>query len=192
MHNEKTNMGDTCSVTVGRGATHSEGVQMHGRYDVVCHGADGVLKWEDSIDNLVTVTGKMLTLTGALTNAAQGAAFMGLKGTGTESVDDTQVSHATWLEVGSTNAPSYTSPRKTITWAAAANATPSATITPTTVQVFSMTGSGTVAGCFINVGGTSAILNTTGTLFSAGDFTAGSKTVTSGDTLSVTYTATTA
>jgi hypothetical protein len=192
MHSEKTNMGDTCSVSVGRGASHDEGVQMHGRYDVVCYGADGVVKWEEVIENLVTVTGKMLTLTGALTNTAQGAAFMGLKGTGTASVDDTQATHATWLEVGSTNAPSYTSPRKTITWASAVNATPSATITPTAVQVFAMTGSGTVAGCFINVGGTSAILNTTGTLFSAGDFTAGSKTVTSGDTLSVTYTATAA
>jgi hypothetical protein len=51
-----------------------------------------------------------------------------------------------------------------------------------------MTGSGTVAGAFINVGGTSAIDNTTGILFSAGDFTAGSKTVTSGDTINVTYT----
>jgi hypothetical protein len=40
-----------------------------------------------------------------------------------------------------------------------------------------MTGSGTVAGAFINVGGTSAIDNTTGVLFSAGDFTAGAKVV---------------
>jgi hypothetical protein len=53
-----------------------------------------------------------------------------------------------------------------------------------------MSGSGTVAGCFINVGGSATKDNTTGTLFSAGDFTAGSKTVTSGDTLSVTYSAT--
>ena len=51
-----------------------------------------------------------------------------------------------------------------------------------------MTGSGTVAGAFINVGGSSTIDSTTGVLFSAGDFTAGSKTVTSGDTINVTYT----
>jgi hypothetical protein len=37
-------------------------------------------------------------------------------------------------------------------------------------------------------GGTIALDNTTGTLFSAGNFTAGSKTVTSGDTINVTYT----
>jgi hypothetical protein len=51
---------------------------------------------------------------------------------------------------------------------------------------------GTVAGCFINIGGSATIDDTTGTLFSAGDFTAGSKTVTSGDTLNVSYTATAA
>jgi hypothetical protein len=54
--------------------------------------------------------------------------------------------------------------------------------------VFSMTGSGTVTGAFINIGGSATIDNTTGTLFSAGNFTAGSKTVTSGDTINVTYT----
>jgi hypothetical protein len=55
-----------------------------------------------------------------------------------------------------------------------------------------MTGSGTIAGCFINLSGSATIDNTTGVLFSAGDFTAGSKTVTSGDTLSVSYSATAA
>ena len=55
-----------------------------------------------------------------------------------------------------------------------------------------MTGSGTVAGCFVNVGGNSAIDNTTNTLFSAGDFLGGSKVVGIGDTISVTYTATAA
>jgi hypothetical protein len=51
-----------------------------------------------------------------------------------------------------------------------------------------MTGSGTVWGAFINVGGSTAIDNTTGVLFSIGAFTAGPKTVTSGDTINVTYT----
>ena len=113
---------------------------------------------------------------------------MGLKGTGTALVGDTQASHGSWLEVGATNAPTYTAPRKTPTWSAAS----AGSISPTVAQVFSITGSGTIAGCFINVNGTSTIDNTTGTLFSAGDFTGGSKTVTSGDTLSVTYTATAA
>lgn len=188
MYSEKTNIGDISSASVGRGAGHTEEVTMHGRYHVVCHGADGVLKWEEVIENLVTTVGKTLTITGALTNAAQGVSYMGLKGTGTAVVGDTQASHGSWLEVGTANLPTYTAPRKTPTWGTAV----AGAISPTAVQVFAMTGSGTVAGCFINVGGTSAIDNTSGTLFSAGDFTGGSKTVTSGDTLSVSYTATAA
>ena len=186
MSNEISNIGDICSATVGRGASHIEGVEMHGFYHVVCHGPDGAFKWEDTIDNVVTTVGKNLTITGALTNAAQGISYMGLKGTGTAVVGDTQASH-TWLEVGAANAPTYTSPRKTPTWGTAS----AGAISPTAGQVFAMTGSGTVAGCFINVGGSSVIDNTTGTLFSAGDF-ASSKTVTSGDTLTVSYTATAA
>jgi len=188
MYSEKTNIGDICAASVDRGAGHHESVEMHGHYHVVCHGADGEIKWEDEINNIVTTVGKTLTITGALTNTAQGIAYMGLKGTGTALVGDTQASHGSWLEVGATNAPTYTAPRKIPTWSAAV----SGSISPTAAQVFAMTGSGTVAGCFLNVNGTSAIDNTTGTLFSAGDFTGGSKPVTSGDTLSVTYTATAA
>ena len=188
MSNEISNIGDICSATVERGASHIEGVEMHGFYHVICHGADGVVKWEDDVENLVTTVGKNLTITGAVTNTAQGVSYMGLKGTGTALVGDTQASHGSWLEVGTTNLPTYTAPRKTPTWSAAS----AGSISPTAAQVFAMTGSGTVAGCFLNVNGTSAIDNTTGTLFSAGDFTGGSKTVTSGDTLSVSYTATAA
>ena len=188
MSNETTNIGDISSASVGRGAGHNESVEMHGHYHVVCHGADGAVKWEDDIENLVTTVGKTLTITGAVTNTAQGVSYMGLKGAGTAVVGDTQASHGSWLEVGATNLPTYTAPRKTPTWSAASAGSSS----PTAAQVFAMTGSGTVAGCFLNVNGTSAIDNTTGTLFSAGDFTGGSKTVTSGDTLSVTYTATAA
>ena len=187
MSNETTNIGDISSASVGRGAGHNESVEMHGHYHVVCHGADGVLKWEDDIENIVTTVGKTLAITGAVTNTAQGVSYMGLKGTGTALVGDTQASH-TWLEVGTANAPTYTAPRKTPTWSAAV----SGSISPTAAQVFTITGSGTIAGCFLNVNGTSTIDDATGTLFSAGDFTGGSKTVTSGDTLSVTYTATAA
>jgi len=186
MHKEKTNMGDICSASVQRGAGHHEGVEMHGFYHVECHGLDGKLKWAEDIDNLVTTVGKNSTMDTILGNVAAGAVVMGLKGTGTAVVGDTQASHATWLEVGLANAPTYTAPRKTPVFSAAA----AGAKTTSSVVLFTMTGSGTVAGCFINIGGSATIDNTSGVLFSAGDFSAGSKTVTSGDTLSVTYTAT--
>lgn len=188
MFSEKVKMADSCDATVVRGASMKEDQSISGYYVVECHGADGQLKWKDDIHNLVTTIGLNLTMDTVLGNAAAGAVVLGLKGTGTPALGDTQASHATWNEVGGTNAPSYTGNRQTPTFSAAV-AGAKATSTP---LVFSMTGSGTVAGCFINIGGSATKDNTTGTLFSAGDFTAGSKIVTSGDTLSVSYTATAA
>jgi hypothetical protein len=180
----KMTMADSCDASVARNGSHEETMSINGYYKVQCHDAGGNLKWEDEIHNLVTTVGKNMALTGTLTNAAQGAAIMGLKGTGTAVVADTQASHASWLEVGLANAPTYTAPRKSVTFATAA----SGSITSTGTYQFAITSSGTVAGCFINVGGTTTIDNTTGVLFSAGDFSS-SKTVANTDTLTVTYTA---
>lgn len=185
---EKVNMADVSDATVIRGANHTEATSITGYYTVECFDANNNLKWKDNIHNLVTTVGKNKTMDTVLGNTAAGAVVMGLKGTGTAAVGDTQASHATWSEVGGTNAPAYTGNRPTPSFSAAsagAKAT-SAAVT------FSMTSSGTVVGCFINIGGSATKDDTTGTLFSAGDFTAGSKTVTSGDSLSVTYTATAA
>jgi hypothetical protein len=188
MFTEKVQMADVCAATVDRGASHSEATSISGYYTVECRDAQGNFKWKDDIHNLVTTVGKNLTMDTIFGNVAAGAVVMGLKGTGTPDVADTQASHGTWNEVGLANAPTYSGNRKTPTFGAAAGGV----IATSSAVVFSMTGSGTVAGCFINIGGSATIDNTTGTLFSAGDFTAGSKTVTSGDTLSVTYSATAA
>ena len=188
MFNEKVQMADSCDASVIRGASHSEATSISGYYVVECFGSDGALKWKDDIHNLVTTVGKNLTMDTVLGNVAAGAVVMGLKGAGTPDVADTQASHVTWLEVGLANAPTYSGNRKTPTFSAASGGSK----TTSSAVVFTMTGSGTVAGCFINIGGSATIDDTTGTLFSAGDFTAGSKTVTSGDTLNVSYTATAA
>ena len=166
---------DSCDASVTR--------KTGGYYYVECRDEQGNLKWEDEIHNLVTTVGLNLTCDTILGNSAAGAVVMGLKGTGSANIADTQASHAGWLEVGGANAPTYSGNRKTPTFGAAVGGVKATS----TAVVFSMTGSGTVAGCFINIGGSATKDDTTGTLFSAGDFTAGSKTVTSGDTLSVTY-----
>ena len=184
---DKAKIGDSVDATVTRNAGQQDNVVTSGVYSAECFAADGSLKWSDTFHNLTTNVGRASLLDAYLGNAAAGAIVMGLKGTGTAVVADTQASHASWLEVGATNAPTYSGTRKTPTFAAATVANPSVKATATAV-VFTMTGAGTVAGAFINVGGSSTIDNTTGILFSAGDFTAGSKTVTSGDTINVTYT----
>jgi hypothetical protein len=163
----------------------SDEMAINGTYHAVCYGADGQVKWEAPIENLVTTVGKNLTLDTILGNSAAGAVVMGLKGVGSANVADTQASHAGWLEVGGANAPTYAGNRPTPSFSSAAAASKA---TSSAVS-FSMTSTGTVAGCFINIGGSATKDNTTGTLFSAGDFSS-SKAVVNGDTIAVTYTLT--
>lgn len=187
MSDEIAKLGDAVDATVTRNAGGAELLGLEGVYTAECYDAQGNLKWSDVIENLTTNVGRQNLLNSYFSNTGGGAVVMGLKGTGTAAYADTQASHATWLEVGNTNAPTYSGTRKTPVFATATNANPSVLATSAAV-VFSMTGSGTVAGAFVNIGGSSTIDSTTGVLFSAGDFTAGSKTVTSGDTINVTYT----
>lgn len=180
---ERATATDKFSAGVDFGPSIGELVKATGRYVVECYGKDGKLKWRDTIENVITTVGKSLIATGAVGNAAQGAVVMGLKGTGSAVAGDTQASHAGWLEVGLANAPTYSGNRKTPTLGAATGGV----ISTSSASTFSMTGSGTVAGAFINVGGSATIDNTTGTLLSAGNFTQGDKIVTSGDTINVSW-----
>lgn len=163
----------------------SDQMAIEGYYHAVCYSADGFVKWADDIENLVTTVGKNFTLDTTLGNTAGGAVVMGLKGTGTAVVADTQASHASWLEVGLANAPTYSGNRPTPSFSAAS----AGSKTTSSAVSFSITSTGTVAGCFINIGGSATKDSTTGTLFSAGDFSS-SKSVVSGDTIAVTYSAT--
>jgi hypothetical protein len=188
MSDEMVNMADICGVSMIRSAGHTDSIGLSGYYEVKCFSSDNIPKWEDVIYNIVTTVGKNGILDSYLGNVNAGAFVMGLKGVGTAIAADTQASHASWLEVGGTNAPTYSGNRP-VPALSAAVAGVKATSAP---LAFSMTSSGTVAGCFINVGGSATKDSTTGTLFSAGDFTAGSRAVVSGDTLLVTYSATAA
>jgi len=187
MSNEKAIFGDSVEATVIRGAGATELVGLEGVYTAECRDAQGNLKWTDVIENLTTNVGRQSLLNSYFGNTGGGAIVMGLMGTGSPAYTDTQASHSGWLEVGGANAPTYSGTRKTPTFSAATSANPSV-LTTSAAVVFSMTSSGTVAGAFINVGGSATQDNTTGVLFSAGDFTGGSKTVSSGDTINVSYT----
>jgi hypothetical protein len=250
MNQEITTNGDFSSASLIRNVDFTETVGMEGRYVAKCFDKDGNLKWEDTIDNVVTAIGKQLMLdtilagsaftatvtmglvgyTGTLVTAGSfvvgatyqiasvgttsftsigassntvGVVFVATgvgSGTGTANLigtfaaADTQASHAGWLEVGSANAPAYSGTRKTPTFSASTSSgTSPANVTTKTTSAassFTFTSSGSVGGCFININGTSAIDNTTGTLYSAGAFTGGVKTVASTDQLNVTYSTT--
>lgn len=148
-------------------------------------------KFADVIENIVVNVGKNLALDTYLAGAAYTVVgpYMGLAG-GTPAsavATDTMATKTGWTEVGATNAPAYTAPRKTCAWSAAASGAKSLS----SALSFAITSAGTVAGCFIvfGSGAVSTVDSTAGTLYSVGAFTGGSKAVTNGDTLNVTYTA---
>lgn len=169
----------------------AEKAEAHGRYAVQCFDAEGNLKWEDEFDNIVTTVGKNLALDTFLASSAYTVVgpYMGLINGSASSavVGDTMASHAAWLEVGLANAPTYSGSRKTVSWSAAAAGSKATSAAAS----YAITSSGTVGGCFLvfGSGALATIDNTAGTLYSAGAFTGGSKTVSNGDTLNVTYTA---
>jgi len=145
------------------------------RYRVECVGADGRVKWVEEFSNLVTTAGKNDLMTKYFKGSTYTAAwYLGLKGTGSAAVGDTLASHAGWSEVNP-----YSGNRPAITFGTASGGS----LAASSAVSYSITGSATVAGAFI----ASANTGTSGTLYSAGDFTA-ARSVVSGDTLNVTPT----
>ena len=183
--NDKITATDKVEASTGYNTQPNDTMSIEGYYTAICYSEDGFVKWTEDIHNVVCTVGKNATLDGILGNTAQGAVVMGLKGTGTAVAADTMSSHATWLEVGLANAPTYSGNRPTPSFSAASAGSKA---TSSAVS-FTITGTGTVAGCFINIGGSATKDTTTGILFSAGDFSS-PKSVVNGDTIAVTYTAT--
>ena len=176
--------------TVIRGSAQHEAAEAHGRYEVICVGADGWLKWREVIDNVVCTVGKNLMLDTALAGAAYTTTgpYMGLiSSTSFTAVAaaDTMTSHTGWLESGGTNNPTYSGNRKTAVFTAAAAGAKALSL----ALSYNINSSGTVKGAFM-VFGTGAVAtkdDTGGTLWSTGTFTTGDKAVTNGDTLNISY-----
>lgn len=162
-----------------------------GVFTAECVGADGKVKWSDTFHNTVVTVGKNLQLDSSLAGSAYTVVgpYMGLISSVSYtaiSAADTMTSHSGWLEAGATNAPTYTSPRKTCAWSAASAGSKALSA----ALAFPITGTGTLKGAFIvtGTGALSTIDNTAGTLFSAGLFTGGDRAVINGDTVNVSYT----
>lgn len=182
---ERANPADHSAAGLTMRGGHGEGVEVHGVYHVECRSADGALKWEETFDNLVTTVGKNDLLDKYLAGSTYTASLaLGLKGTGSTANGDTMASHAGWSEVGGTNAPAYSGTRPVPAWSAASGGNK----VMSAAASYTFTSGGTVAGCFLVSGGSTTKDNTTGVLYSVGDFGA-SRTVVATDVLNVTYTA---
>jgi hypothetical protein len=198
MSNEISSFGDNAVVTMQSNVQVPAGMGIEGWYHVVCRDKDGNVKWEEEFPNLVVAVGKQLMLDTLLRTSGTYTTvgpFLGLL--------NASITPAA-TDIMSTIVPSkefiaYTvggsAVRGTAAFAASSStgATPSnVTSSTATAVTYTITGSGgTVYGCFL-VTGTGAVntqSNTSGTLYSEGNFST-AKTTTAGDTVSVTYSTT--
>jgi hypothetical protein len=196
---EKANAKSIVGATILRGAELLEKLKASGKYYAKCFDKDGNLKWEDTIDNVVTDVGANQLLDSAFGSGPVAGPYLGLISsvsyTGIPVVADTMSSHASgghvWVEAGNgSNYPNWSTPasnaRGTMTFASASGRAKALTAA---ISFVIATNGGTVKGCFV-VFGTGAVAtnnNTSGILYSAGVFTGGDKVVGIGDTLQVSY-----
>jgi hypothetical protein len=190
MHTEKVDAQDSLGATALLGGSVSEQLSVTGRYDVKCLDADGNLKWEDSIENLVVTVGKNDLLDKYFAGSTYTAAwYMGLVDSASFSAyaaGDTLASHTGWLEYLNYTISGSSTNRATAAWNAASAGSKASTAT-----TFTISGAGgTVLGAILC---TTQARNTSsnggaGILYSAGSF-ATSRAVIAGDSLLVTYTA---
>lgn len=203
---EFANPHDCTNAGLIRGSGLSEKASAEGYYVIECRDAHGTLKWLDDIHNVVCTEGKNSSLTNFLKGSAfTQTAFMGLieaTGYGFAGANGSGVA-ATNL-ASSITANATASPpngwNEAPSSVCATRGTPSfgtasAGSLAASALNFSIIGADTIKGVFLivkNAAGTAAtatVGNTAGALYSAGLFTGGDKAVVSGDTLSVTYTA---
>lgn len=191
-YDEKLSIADASAVAVGRAGAQDETVRARGSYTVECYGSDGKLKWADVIENLVVNVGKADLLDKYFAGSAYTAAwYLGLvdgASTPTYNAADTMASHAGWTENVGYSAATRPAP----TWSAATGTgggagTAGTGAKSTTATAFAINATSTIAGCFLTTNNTKS--GTTGILYSSGSFTGGNRSVASGDTLNVTYTA---
>ena len=184
---DKTKSTDTASSGLVAGSRSGESALALGQFNFECIGADGKVKWTESVPNLVVNVGLAYMAGSALTSVTQITAwYVGLYGAGASNnpaAGDTMSSHAGWTEV----VPYSNATRVACTFVTATTANPSVATNSASPASFSINATSTVGGAFLTSG--SAKSGTAGTLFSAVDFSApGDRAVVSGDTLNVTYT----
>lgn len=190
MTSEKAQINDLAGAALSRSGEAAEQAVLCGVYTFECYGPDGQLKWTDTVENTVATVGKNLALDTFLAGSGYTVVgpFLGLISSvsfSAISAADTMSSHAGWTEAGVTNAPTYTVPRKTAAWSAAAAGAKALS----SALSFAITGTGTIKGAFMvyGTGAVSTVDNTSGTLLSAGLFTGSDRAVLSGDTVNVSY-----
>ena len=197
MQKELASCGDNAIATLQANVAIPEGMTQEGYYHVVCRDANGNLKWEEEVPNLVVAVGKQLMLDTLLRTSGTYTTvgpFLGLIGNNTTfAAADTMASHS-WTEFINYTVGGSAVRGTAVFAASTSTGTTPSNVTSSTATAITYTitgGGGTVYGCFL-VTGTGAVStqsSTAGTLYSEGNF-AVAKAVTALDTVSVTYSTT--
>jgi hypothetical protein len=184
---EKATASDVIGSAITKALETGESATAKGVYHMQCFDKDGNLKWEAECPNLV-VNGGLQDMNNKyfLGSAYTAAWYIGLYGAGSTNnpaATDTASSHAGWTEI----VPYSQATRPACSFATPTTANPSVATNSASPAVYSINATATVGGAFLISNSTKS--GTTGTLYSASDFTSpGDRNVVSGDTLNVTYT----
>jgi hypothetical protein len=175
-----------------------ENCAAEGHYHVECFDKDGNLKWADDIENVVCTDGKNAAFQAIFkASAFTSTVYMGLIG----NVTYTAPTLATYTAAAINTAGSANSWNEAAATTCAARQAPSfavpslGAVALSTARTFSMLATDTINGCFVLITSVALVApvatvgSTAGALWSAGQFNGGAKTVASGDTLNVSYSA---
>lgn len=200
MNIERINPRDRAGVSVSTGAGLADRLDLSGTYHVECIGADGNVKWADTIENLVTTEGKNALLTHALkASSLTQTVVLGLvESTGFSAFGATNTAANITAVGGASPTNGW---NEATTSQCAARGSPSfgsasaGSLATSSAVSFSMLATATMKGAFLmvkSIAGTAPTTtpgNTSGALYSCGPFSGGDRAVINGDTLNVTYTA---
>ena len=184
---EKAKSTDTVACNLVANGGSNDRVKAGGVFKVLCHDKDGNLKWEAESHNLVVNVGlqdmNAKYFTGSSYTATWYLGLYGAAASNNPAASDTMSSHAGWTEITAYSQ----STRPQCVFGTPTTADPSVATNSASPAVYSINGTTTVGGAFLTSNSTKS--GTTGTLFSAADFSSpGDRSVVSGDTLTVTYT----
>lgn len=181
---DKLNAHEGMAASMGAGVTITEHTSLRGHFEAECRDSEGNLLWRDGFDNVVTYAGQNQLLAQLTGNTTQTTPYMLLIGNNTTGpvVGDTLGSHGGWTEAGTANSPTFAA-RVALTL----NAPSNGNISTSAGSVFTFTGSGNVSGAGVGFNGATSVTgNATGTLLSAGNFTAVQPVIAT-NVLTVTY-----
>ena len=176
----QTAIKDAVRAAVAAGRDLSHGIAIRGRWGFICRDSNGVEKWRDTIENIVVNAGLDYLLDAGLSGGTPITTwYVGLvSGTPTIAAGNTMSSHAGWTEITAydeANRPAWTDGG--VSGQAVSNTASPASFTISTDDT-------TIGGAFLTSSNTKG--GTTGTLYAAGAFTSGNKSLDDGDTLEVT------